>query len=85
MKSSNSIRATPGTGEPREAGNRRFGVVSAAALSRPGLEELVRAAIQETGAASRKQMGQVIKAVQTKAAGRAEGKVIGEMVGKLLP
>jgi uncharacterized protein YqeY len=54
-------------------------------LSAPELEELVRAAIQETGATVRKQMGQVIKAVQTKAAGRAEGKVISELVGKLLP
>jgi uncharacterized protein YqeY len=54
-------------------------------LSAPELEELVRAAIQETGATGRKQMGQVIKAVQTKAAGRAEGKVISELVGKLLP
>lgn len=54
-------------------------------LSASELEELVRAAIHETGAATKKQMGQVIKAVQGKAAGRAEGKVISEMVGKLLP
>ena len=49
------------------------------------LEQLVRAAIQETGATSKKQMGQVIKAVQAKAAGRAAGKIISELVGKLLP
>ena len=49
------------------------------------LEKLVREAIAETGATSRKQMGQVIKAAQAKAAGRAEGKVISELVAKLIP
>ena len=49
------------------------------------LEQLVRAAIQETGATSKKQMGQVIKAVQARAAGRAAGKIISELVGRLLP
>jgi uncharacterized protein YqeY len=49
------------------------------------LEQLVRATIQETSATSKKQMGQVVKAVQAKAAGRAAGKVISELVGKLLP
>ena len=49
------------------------------------LEQLIRAAIQENGATSKKQMGQVIKAVQAKAAGRAAGKFISELVGKLLP
>ncbi|MDB6028790.1 MAG: hypothetical protein JWM68_5013 [Verrucomicrobiales bacterium] len=55
------------------------------ALSPEELEALVRAAIQETGATSKKDMGKVIKAVQAQAAGRAEGKVISELVGKLLP
>jgi uncharacterized protein YqeY len=54
-------------------------------LSVEELEQVVRAAIQETGAASKKQMGPVIKAVQAKVAGRAEGRVISELVGKLLP
>ena len=49
------------------------------------LEALVREAIAETGATSKKEMGPVIKAVQAKAAGRAEGKTISQMVGKLLP
>ena len=49
------------------------------------LEQLVRVAIQETGATSKKQMGQVIKTVQARAAGRAAGKIISELVGKLLP
>ncbi len=55
------------------------------ALPLEELEQLVRATIQEIGATSKKQMGQVIKAVQAKAAGRAEGKLISELVGKLLP
>lgn len=49
------------------------------------LEELVRATIQETGATSKKEMGAVIKAVQAKAAGRADGKTISALVGRLLP
>jgi len=49
------------------------------------LEELVRATIQELGATSKKDMGPVIKAIQAKAAGRADGKTISGLVGKLLP
>jgi uncharacterized protein YqeY len=48
------------------------------------LEALVREAIAETGASSRKEMGQVIKATAAKAAGRAEGKAISALAGKLL-
>jgi uncharacterized protein len=55
------------------------------ALSTAELEQLVREAIQETGAASKKEMGKVIKAVQAKAAGRAEGRIVSEAVGRLLP
>jgi uncharacterized protein YqeY len=55
------------------------------ALAPEELEQLVRATIQETGATSKKDMGPVIKAVQTKAAGRADGKSISTLVGKLLP
>jgi uncharacterized protein YqeY len=49
------------------------------------LEKLIRDAIAETGATSKKEMGPVIKAVQAKAAGRADGKTISQLVGKLLP
>ena len=49
------------------------------------LDQLIRSTIRETGASSKKQMGQVIKAVQARAAGRAAGKIISELVGKLLP
>jgi uncharacterized protein YqeY len=54
-------------------------------LSPEELEQLVKATIQELGAASKKEMGPVIKAVQAKAAGRADGKTISSLVGKLLP
>lgn len=49
------------------------------------LEQLVRATILELGAATKKDMGPVIKAVQAKAAGRADGKTISTLVGRLLP
>ena len=49
------------------------------------LEQLVRAAIQELGATTKKEMGPVIKAVQAKVAGRADGKSISSLVGQLLP
>jgi len=54
-------------------------------LSSAELEQLVKAAIQELGAATKKEMGPVIKAVQSRAAGRADGKSISAVVGKLLP
>ncbi len=49
------------------------------------LEQLIKATIAELGVSSKKEMGQVIKAVQAKAMGRAEGKTISAVVGKLLP
>ena len=54
-------------------------------LSAEELETLVRATIQELGATTKKEMGPVVKAVQAKAAGRADGKAISGLVGKLLP
>jgi len=53
-------------------------------LSAEELDQLVRVTIQEVGATSKKEMGAVIKAVQAKAAGRADGKTISGLVGKLL-
>ena len=55
------------------------------ALAPEELEQLVKATIQELGATSKKDMGPVIKSVQAKAAGRADGKTISGLVGKLLP
>ncbi|SRR5579863_3915751 len=54
-------------------------------LSAEDLEKLVRDTIQELGATTKKDMGTVIKAVQAKAAGRADGKTVSGLVGKLLP
>jgi uncharacterized protein len=54
-------------------------------LSPEELEQLVQASIRELGATSKKDMGPVIKAVQAKAGGRADGKTISGLVGKLLP
>lgn len=54
-------------------------------LTAAELEEMVKATIQELGASSKKEMGPVIKAVQAKAAGRADGKSISGVVGRLLP
>jgi uncharacterized protein len=55
------------------------------ALAPEELEQLVKATITELGATGKKDMGAVIKAVQAKAAGRADGKSISGLVGKLLP
>jgi uncharacterized protein len=49
------------------------------------LEAIVKSVIQEMGATGKKDMGPVIKSVQAKAAGRADGKTISAIVGKLLP
>ena len=54
-------------------------------LSPEETEELVKAAITEVGATSKTDMGAVMKAAQAKAAGRADGKVMSALVGKLLP
>jgi len=54
------------------------------ALSADELEAMVRAAILELGASTKKDMGPVIKAVQARAAGRADGKTISSLVGQLL-
>lgn len=53
-------------------------------LSPEELESLVRSAIQEIGATDKKQMGAVMKVVQAKAAGRADGKAISGVVSRLL-
>lgn len=56
-----------------------------AGLSAADLEALVRDAIQEAGATSRKQMGAVMKIASEKAAGRAEGRALSAEVQKQLP
>ncbi len=53
-------------------------------LSPEEVEALVKAAIVETGATSKAQVGQVMKAAIAKAAGRADGKSINAAALKLL-
>ena len=55
------------------------------AMAADELEQLVKATIQEVGATGKKDMGAVMKVVQAKVAGRADGKTISGLVGKLLP
>ena len=55
------------------------------ALSPEELDQLVKAAIQEVGATSKKDMGAVMKAAQARAAGRADGKTLSAAVARLLP
>lgn len=49
-------------------------------LSTEEIEAIVDAAIAETGATSRKEMGQVMKIVQEKTDGRADGKTLSQAV-----
>jgi uncharacterized protein YqeY len=53
-------------------------------LSDAEIADLVRAAIAETGAENVRQMGAVVKAVQARADGRAEGKRIADEVRRQL-
>lgn len=48
------------------------------------IEELVKIAIQEEGATSPKDMGKVMKNIKPKVAAKADGKVVSEIVKKLL-
>jgi uncharacterized protein YqeY len=55
-----------------------------AAMSGEELSNIVREAITEVGATSKAQMGVVMKALQAKVAGRADGKVLSTEVQKQL-
>jgi uncharacterized protein YqeY len=54
------------------------------AMSTDELAQIVRETIAETGATSKAQMGAVMKALQAKVAGRADGKTLSEEVQKQL-
>ena len=54
------------------------------ALSETDLEKLVKEAIAETQATSKKDMGKIMKVVMPKIAGRADGKAVNVMVARLL-
>src|SRR5437588_13090831 len=54
------------------------------AMSFEELAEVVRRTITETGATSKAQMGSVMKALQAKVAGRADGKTLSQEVSRQL-
>jgi uncharacterized protein len=54
------------------------------AMSSEELEKVVRETIAELGATSKAQMGAVMKALQAKAGGRADGKTLSTEVGRQL-
>ncbi|WP_193211220.1 GatB/YqeY domain-containing protein [Luteolibacter marinus] len=54
------------------------------ALTADEIAAIVEAAIAETGASSKADMGKVMKAAQEKAAGRADGKTLSQEVAKRL-
>ena len=53
-------------------------------LSNDEVEAFVKGVIHETGAKGVKEMGRVMKAVMEKAQGRVDGKIISELVRKML-
>ena len=53
-------------------------------LSIEEIRKIVEEAINETGASSIKDMGKVMQAAKTKAAGRADNKTINDIVKELL-
>ena len=55
-----------------------------AQLSSEEIGKVIDSAIEETGASSMKEMGAVMKIVSGRTAGRADGKVVSEMVRKRL-
>ena len=55
-----------------------------AALSTAETEALVAAVIAELGASSKQDMGRVMKALQDRSAGRADGKILSQLVAKAL-
>jgi uncharacterized protein len=56
-----------------------------AAMSPEELSKIVRETITEVGASSKAQMGAVMKALQAKVAGRADGKTLSTEVTRQLP
>jgi uncharacterized protein YqeY len=53
-------------------------------MSRAEIESLAREAVAQTGAASAKDMGKVMSALMPKVKGRADGKLVNEVVRSLL-
>jgi len=53
-------------------------------LTEPELEAIVKQAIRETGAVSAREMGKVMQAVMPKVKGKADGRIVNQVVKKLL-
>jgi uncharacterized protein YqeY len=89
-KRQDSIEAFEKGGRPDQANKEKaeMKILEAylpAAMSEADLEKLVKAIIAELGATDKKAMGAVMKACQTKAAGRADNRALSALVGRLLP
>jgi uncharacterized protein YqeY len=54
-------------------------------LTEAQIVELIKAAVAQTGAASRKEMGKVMAALQPQIKGRADGKLVSQLVQAQLP
>jgi len=84
-----SIEQFEGAGRPELAEGEKAEIVVLekylpAALSPEEVTAIVEAAVAETGATSRADMGKVMKIVQEKVAGRADGKTLSQAVMKHL-
>ena len=53
-------------------------------LSQAQLEEIITAVIAETGAKTKAEMGKVMKAIQSKTAGRADNRLVSQLVSAKL-
>ncbi len=53
-------------------------------LTEEELEEIVKSAIQETGASSKRDMGKIMQAVMPRIKGRADGKMVNQIASKYL-
>ena len=56
-----------------------------AQLSEEEVAAVVKAVVAETGAASKKDMGRVMKEVMARVKGQADGKLVSKLVGAALP
>jgi uncharacterized protein YqeY len=54
-------------------------------LSQAQVEEIVKTVIADVGATTKTDMGKVMKAVQTKTAGRADNRLVNQIVSSKLP
>lgn len=84
-----SITQFEGAGRPELAENEKVEITVLekylpAPLSDEEVSHIVSDAISETGASSKADMGKVMKLVQEKAEGRADGKVLSQLVMKAL-